>query len=68
MGDQKKIEAAVANIERQHGKNAVMQIGRRNALQVEVIPTGVLSIRCRAGSGRLCAGPGRGSIRAGIQR
>ena len=44
MGDQKKIELAVTALEKAHGKNCVMQLGKRNALKVEIIPTGVLSI------------------------
>jgi recombination protein RecA len=44
LGDQKRIELAVAALEKAHGKNCVMQLGKRNALKVEVIPTGVLSI------------------------
>ena len=44
MADQKKIEFAVSTLEKAHGKNCVMQLGRRNALKVDVIPTGVLSI------------------------
>ena len=44
MADQKKIEAAVALLEKQHGKNVVQQLGSRKAMRVDVIPTGVLSI------------------------
>jgi len=44
MADQRKIQLAVSNLEKVHGKNCVMQLGKRNALKVEVIPTGVLSI------------------------
>ena len=44
MADQKKIELAVSTLEKAHGKNCIMQMGKRNALKVEVIPTGVLSI------------------------
>ncbi len=44
VADVKKIELAVATLEKAHGKNCVMQLGKRNALKVEVIPTGILSV------------------------
>ncbi len=44
MSDKKKIELAVSNLEKVHGKNCVMQMGKRNALPVQVIPTGILSV------------------------
>lgn len=49
--DLKVIEAAVSNLEKQFGKNSVMKLGKRNALKVEVIPTGVLSIDDALGIG-----------------
>ena len=39
----KAIETAVAALERVHGKNCVMRLGKSKALQVAVIPTGVIS-------------------------
>ncbi len=42
--DIKKIEAAVAQLEKQFGKGCVTKLGGRNALPVEVIPTGVISL------------------------
>lgn len=44
MSDIKKIEFAVALLEKRYGKNSVMRLGDKSAMRVEVIPTGVLSI------------------------
>lgn len=51
MADQKKIELAIAAIEKQHGKGAVMELGSRKAMRVEVISTGVVSIDAALGVG-----------------
>ncbi|MCL4424788.1 MAG: DNA recombination/repair protein RecA, partial [Firmicutes bacterium] len=37
---EKALEMAVANIEKQFGKGAIMKLGESARLQVEVIPTG----------------------------
>lgn len=47
----KSIELAVSDLEKQFGKNTIMQLGKRNALKVDVIPTGVLSIDNALGIG-----------------
>lgn len=49
--DVKKIDLAIAALEKQFGSNTVMQLGKRNALKVDVIPTGVLSIDAASGIG-----------------
>lgn len=51
MPDLKKIELAVSNLEKMFGKGAVMQLGSRQALKVDVIPTGVLSFDAALGIG-----------------
>ncbi len=49
--NQKTIETAVANLEKLHGKNCVMQLGKNKAMEVAVIPTGVLSFDAALGVG-----------------
>ena len=49
--NQKTIELAVANLEKLHGKNCVMQLGKNKAMEVAVIPTGVLSFDAALGVG-----------------
>lgn len=44
MANEKNIELAVAALEKMHGKNCVMQLGKKNIVPVNVISTGVLSI------------------------
>lgn len=44
MADQKKLDIVIAAIEKQHGTGAVMELGSRKAMRVDVISTGVLSI------------------------
>ena len=40
----KALDTALAQIEKQFGKGAVMRLGQEDALQVEAIPTGSLSL------------------------
>ncbi len=48
----KMLEAAIAQIEKQHGKGAIMRLGNRDVLvPVSVIPTGALSIDAALGVG-----------------
>ncbi len=48
----KMLEAAIAQIEKQHGKGAIMRLGSRDVLvPVSVIPTGALSIDAALGVG-----------------
>lgn len=51
MADQKKIDVAVAALEKQHGAGCVMVLGSRKAMRVEVISTGVVSIDAALGVG-----------------
>lgn len=53
---QKKIDAALATIEKQHGKGALMRMGSRTIVPIKVIPTGVLSIDSILGVGGFCRG------------
>ncbi|RCK81701.1 MAG: RecA protein [Candidatus Ozemobacter sibiricus] len=52
----KALEAAISNIEKQYGKGAVMRLGDSRHLQVEVIPTGSLSLDYALGVGGLPRG------------
>ncbi|MGH9681095.1 MAG: recombinase RecA, partial [Candidatus Acidiferrales bacterium] len=48
----KMLEAAISQIEKQHGKGAIMRLGSRDVLvPVSVIPTGALSIDAALGVG-----------------
>ena len=47
----KEIDQAISDLEKQFGAGVVMQMGKRNALVVDVIPTGVLSIDDSLGVG-----------------
>lgn len=50
--DKKKaIDAALEHIEKAYGKGAVMQLGNKAAMQVEVIPTGSLGLDIALGIG-----------------
>src|SRR2546429_5388365 len=54
MADDKErlLAAAIAQIEKQHGKGAIMRLGNRDVLvPVSVIPTGALSIDAALGVG-----------------
>lgn len=53
---EKAIALAVADLEKQFGKNCIMQMGKRNALKIEVIPTGVLSFDAALGVGGFARG------------
>jgi len=51
------LDAAIAQIEKQHGKGAIMRLGNRDVLvPVSVIPTGALSIDAALGVGACRAG------------
>ena len=48
----KALEAAVAKIEKDHGKGSIMKLGdSRNNIQVEAVPTGSLSLGLALGIG-----------------
>lgn len=48
---QKALDTALAQIEKQFGKGAVMKLGQHSALNVEAIPTGSLSLDIALGIG-----------------
>jgi recombination protein RecA len=53
---QKALELALAQIERSHGKGAVMKLGDRTALEVEAIPTGSIALDIALGVGGIPRG------------
>lgn len=54
---QKALEAALTNIEKTHGKGAVMKLGDSNAhMQIEAVPTGSLSLDIALGVGGIPKG------------
>src|SRR3989338_5072998 len=52
----KALEIAIAQIEKNFGKGSIMKLGEATKLQVETIPTGVLSIDLALGVGCLPRG------------
>lgn len=56
MDKQKALEAAMAQIERAHGKGTVMKLGQRQTVETEVIPTGSLGLDIALGIGGLPKG------------
>ena len=56
MDKNKAIGAAVTQIERQHGKGAIMRMGDREIQKIPVIPTGALSLDLALGVGGLPRG------------
>src|SRR5437763_2522473 len=52
----KALTAALAQIERQHGKGAVMRLGDETRAPIEVIPTGAISLDVALGIGGLPRG------------
>ncbi|MFZ5591150.1 MAG: recombinase RecA [Bacillota bacterium] len=52
----KVLEATLQNIERAHGKGAIMRLGDTTRLNVEAIPTGALSLDIALGIGGLPCG------------
>ena len=50
-GKSKAIETAVAQIEKQFGKGSIMKLGGKEKIDVEVIPTGALSLDLALGIG-----------------
>jgi len=51
MPNQKKIDEAIASIEKLHGKNSVIRLGSSTRLDVPVIPTGIISVDAALGIG-----------------
>ncbi len=57
MDKQKALEAALAQIERSHGKGSIMRLGQHeNAVDIEAIPTGSLGLDLALGIGGLPKG------------
>src|SRR5664279_824904 len=52
----KALDNAMAQIDRAHGKNAVMRLGDRVKAPIEVIPTGAMSLDIALGIGGLPRG------------
>jgi recombination protein RecA len=53
---QKALDLALAQIERAHGKGAVMKLGDRTAMEVEAIPTGSIALDIALGVGGIPRG------------
>lgn len=57
MDDKKKaLDTALAQIEKQYGKGAIMRLGQNSALNVEAIPTGSIALDVATGIGGLPRG------------
>ena len=61
------LATALAQIEKQFGKGAVMKLGDNAAMQVDSISTGSLGLDM-AGRGRCAPWAHRGGVRPGVQR
>lgn len=65
----KALDAAVMQIEKDFGRGAVMRLGDTSAFgEVEVVPTGALSLDIALGAWRRAAGQSGGNLRTGVQR
>ena len=53
---QKALESALAHIEKEYGKGAVMKLGDQTSMRVEAVPTGALSLDLALGVGGLPKG------------
>jgi recombination protein RecA len=56
MDKQKALEAALAQIEKLHGKGSIMRLGANERIEVEAIPTGSLGLDIALGIGGLPRG------------
>ena len=52
----KALDAALLQIEKQFGKGAIMRLGQNSSMNVEVIPTGILSVDIATGIGGIPRG------------
>ncbi|HEX9568498.1 MAG TPA: DNA recombination/repair protein RecA, partial [Rhodospirillales bacterium] len=52
----KALEAAVTQIERAFGKGSIMRLGQRAVVEIEVVPTGSISLDIALGIGGLPRG------------
>ena len=53
---EKALEAALAHIEKHHGKGSVMRLGDQSQAEIEVIPTGSIALDVALGIGGLPRG------------
>ena len=51
MDKQRALEAAIGQIERSHGKGAIMKLGGREAVEIETVSTGSLGLDIALGIG-----------------
>jgi recombination protein RecA len=56
MDKQRALEAAIGQIERSHGKGAIMKLGGREAVEIETVSTGSLGLDIALGIGGLPRG------------
>ncbi|MEG1016855.1 MAG: DNA recombination/repair protein RecA, partial [Oscillospiraceae bacterium] len=56
LDKQKALDTAIAQIEKQFGKGAVMKLGQNTTMNIETIPTGSLSLDIALGIGGLPRG------------
>ena len=59
---QKALEQAILQIEKQFGKGSIMKLGEATQTEVEVIPTGCLTLDMALGIGGIPRKSGSGSI------
>ncbi len=62
---QKALENALAQIEKQFGKGAVMKLGQNTTMNVEAISTGSISLDLALGIGGVARGRNLGVLGAG---
>ena len=62
------LATALAQIEKQFGKGAVMKLGDNAAMQVDSISTGSLGLDMALGVGGVPPWAHRGGVRPGVQR
>ena len=53
---EKAVDVALSQIERQFGKGSIMKLGDRAKVQVDVIPTGSISLDAALGIGGISRG------------
>lgn len=56
MDKQKILEATISQIEKEFGKGAIMRLGEKKIIEVEVIPTGAISLDIALGVGGIPRG------------
>ena len=67
MDKEKALDNALAQIEKQFGKGAIMRLGDQSAhMEVSAIPTGCLEVDLALGDRRVAAGPDYRDLWPGI--